>query len=66
MSAPAKAPKDLASYIATLDCVHCGLCLEQCPTYRHTGWESMNPRGRLHLMRALLEERTTVPRGKSK
>lgn len=53
-----KSPPDHAAYIATLDCVHCGLCLQHCPTYLETGRESASPRGRLYLMRALLEGRT--------
>lgn len=34
------------------ECVHCGLCLMQCPTYRVLRLETESPRGRLSLMRA--------------
>lgn len=47
--------KTLVDYASSLDCIHCGLCLRTCPTYRLTGVESASPRGRIHLMRAVAE-----------
>ncbi len=37
--------------------MHCGLCIETCPTYKVSGIESDSPRGRLLLMRAVHEDR---------
>lgn len=44
--------KDLLS-----SCVHCGFCLEVCPTYQLTGDENNSPRGRLRLWREEAEGR---------
>lgn len=47
--------KQLVDYAKSLDCVHCGLCLRTCPTYRLSGRESASPRGRIHMMRSIAE-----------
>jgi len=37
-------------------CVHCGFCLAACPTYGELGQEMDTPRGRIVLMKRVLEE----------
>jgi len=36
-------------------CVHCGFCLAACPTYGELGQEMDTPRGRIVLMKQVLE-----------
>ena len=48
---------DTPSFEKISACVHCGLCLEACPTYRELRVEMDSPRGRIYLMKGILDER---------
>lgn len=39
----------------TAQCIRCGFCLESCPTFVISGDETESPRGRIYLVRSLLE-----------
>lgn len=45
-------------YQRAKDCVHCGLCLPTCPTYKLTLLETDSPRGRILLMKGMADRRT--------
>ncbi|TWU33693.1 glycolate oxidase subunit GlcF [Novipirellula artificiosorum] len=45
---------------AVSTCVHCGFCLAACPTYEQLGQEPDSPRGRIVLMKEVLEGELSI------
>src|ERR1700758_3508811 len=43
-------------------CVHCGFCIATCPTYQLLGDELDGPRGRIYLMKQMLEGNAVTAR----
>ena len=48
-------PQGLEADAILRKCVHCGFCLATCPTYNLLGDELDSPRGRIYLMKQMLE-----------
>lgn len=53
-------PQGPAMAEAVDNCVHCGFCLPTCPTYQVLGEEMDSPRGRIILMKEVLEGQLAV------
>ncbi len=49
-------PQTATSASAIRKCVHCGFCTATCPTYVLLGDERDSPRGRIELIKAMLED----------
>ena len=49
-------PETAASHAEIRKCVHCGFCTATCPTYVLLGDERDSPRGRIELIKAMLED----------
>ena len=43
----------------TTQCIRCGFCLEDCPTFTQTGNELDSPRGRIYLVRSVVDGKLT-------
>ncbi len=48
-------PRAIAAVDVLKKCVHCGFCLATCPTYNLLGDEQDSPRGRIYLIKQVVE-----------
>jgi glycolate oxidase iron-sulfur subunit len=55
--ASALATLDIHEYGDVLQCMRCGMCLPTCPTYRTDGRETQSPRGRVAMIKAVIDGR---------
>ena len=63
MAAPQPIPGAIPVYEDYSRCVHCGLCLNHCPTYRLWQLEADSPRGRIRQMMLVNEGELPVSEG---
>lgn len=54
----AEDPRAIAAEAILRKCVHCGFCLATCPTYNLLGNELDSPRGRIYLIKQVVEGQT--------
>ena len=55
-------PDGLEAEAILRKCVHCGFCTATCPTYQLLGDELDGPRGRIYLIKGMLEGEAVTAR----